>query len=64
MALNTQLANATVNDKGNHIIGQPAELMNLRDNMSGVELDKIYIMRQELDRRRLFMIRARAVLLL
>lgn len=41
-----------------------AELMNLRDNMSGIELDKLYIMRQELDRRRLFMIRARAALLL
>lgn len=41
-----------------------AELMNLRDNMSGIELDKLYIMRQELDRRRLFMVRARAALLL
>lgn len=40
------------------------ELVNLRDNMNGDELEKLYVMRQEFDKRRMFMIRARAALLL
>lgn len=40
------------------------ELVNLRDNMNGDELERLYVMRQYLDKRKLFMTRARAALLL